>query len=78
MIYRTFIKGLRDFPKQFVGGRKVARAASAAEVSYLLRLNNEMVKLNQELVRITDELAELRERESNLTYFIAKRFGLFD
>lgn len=78
MIYRTTIKGSRDFPKRFVGGRKVAHAASAAEVNYLFRLNNKVVKLNREMVRITDELAELRERESNLIYFIAERFGLFD
>lgn len=78
MIYRTFIEGPGYFVKRFVGGQKVAYAASVAEARYLLQLNNKAVKLNHEMVRITDELAELRERESNLIYFIAERFGLFD
>ena len=65
-----------DFIKEFVGGRKLAREATAEEAQLLMDYNNSIIRLNNEVRNLWAGLADLEERESNLSSFIRERLEL--
>lgn len=76
MIYRNKIEGAEDFAKNYIGGRKIANAATSEEVMYLIRLNNQAIELHKKALIIADVLGDLANRERDLNFFIAERSNL--
>lgn len=76
MIYRNKIEKVADFVKNYIGGRKVAMAATPEEVGYLIGLNNHAIELHEKALEIADVLADIANRERDLNFFIAERSGL--
>jgi predicted ATP-grasp superfamily ATP-dependent carboligase len=76
MIYRAEIDGVEDFITKYIGGRKVAMAATSDEAGYLIGLNNQAIELHKRALEIADTLADIANRERDLNFFIAERAGL--
>lgn len=76
MIHRNKIERVEDFVNNYIGSRKVARAATPEEVGYLIRLNNQAIELHKKGLEVADTLADIANRERDLNFFIAERAGL--
>lgn len=76
MIYRNKINSTDDFVVNYIGGRKVAKAATPEEAGYLIGLNNRAIRLHKKALEIADTLADIANRERDLNFFIAERSNL--
>lgn len=75
-IIRNSIVSQKDFVNEFIGGRKLARAATSKEVYLLTYYHNAIIALSDILFSLRDTLADFEERESNLSSFVRERLEL--
>ena len=76
MIYRNKIDRVDEFVVNYIGGRKVAKAATPEETGYLIRLNNRAIRLHKKALEIANALADIANQERDLNFFIAERSNL--